>query len=25
VPGFYDELRRQGLALDLHLFDRRRP
>ena len=25
VPGFYDELRRQGVALDLHLFDRRRP
>ncbi|MBV2263509.1 MAG: CpaF family protein [Thauera sp.] len=25
VPGFYDELRRQGVALDLQLFDRRRP
>jgi pilus assembly protein CpaF len=25
VPGFYDDLRRQGVALDLHLFDRRRP
>lgn len=24
VPGFYDELRRQGVALDLHLFDRKR-
>ena len=25
IPGFYDELRRQGVALDLHLFDRSRP
>ena len=24
VPGFYEELRRQGVALDLHPFDRSR-
>jgi len=25
VPGFYDELRRQGVALELQIFDRKRP